>query len=479
MVRKGLAIRVGDQQQASVLYDTESMQLRAVWQGRFIQFDPARFGLIAAPSIGGTNQQGSDAAWGLSLTGDFNWKPSPDVAPAAGSPKYEGLYLHGSRVALKYSIGSSQILESPSFEEIEGNPFFIRHFQVSSEKGTSEPFYISVAPGASQAVVSENANVEITKEDQWVVKVLPRPDSFEFKVVIDWKGSDSNALKPLALIHDAGSLEALRKGGSPHWKHQIVQPVLPGKAEDAYAIDTLSVPHENPWKALMFISGVDFFSNGDAAICTVHGDVWLVRGGNTPFHHAKQLTWKRFATGLYQPLGLKIVRDQIYVTGRDQITRLHDLNHDDEADFYQNFNNQIWTSADGHDYVACLETDSEGNFYTVSPRGVHRISADGKIFSTLAEGFRNPNGLGVGPGNIITVAPQEGNWTPASQVCEIKPGGFYGYGGPRTAPDRSLGYDAPLCWIPRPLDNSSGGQVWTPGSQFGPLQNQMIHLSFG
>ena len=31
----------------------------------------------------------------------------------------------------------------------------------------------------------------------------------------------------------------------------------------------------------------------------------------------------------------------MYVLGRDQITRLHDLNADGEADFYENFNNDI------------------------------------------------------------------------------------------------------------------------------------------
>ena len=33
------------------------------------------------------------------------------------------------------------------------------------------------------------------------------------------------------------------------------------------------------------------------------------------------------------------MNNEIYVLGRDQITKLHDLNGDGEADFYENFNN--------------------------------------------------------------------------------------------------------------------------------------------
>src|SRR5262249_6382533 len=93
-------------------------------------------------------------------------------------------------------------------------------------------------------------------------------------------------------------------------------------------IDTLTVPYDNPWNALMFLSGVDSAGDGTAFVCSIHGDVWKITGIDDKL---QKLTWKRFATGLYQPLGLKVVNDQVYVLGRDQITRLHDENGDGEA----------------------------------------------------------------------------------------------------------------------------------------------------
>jgi hypothetical protein len=99
---------------------------------------------------------------------------------------------------------------------------------------------------------------------------------------------------------------------------------------------------------------------------------------------------------------------------------------------------------------------------------------------TLATGFRNPNGAGVSPnGSIVTVAPQQGEWTPSSLLVEAKRGGYYGYGGPKVAPDRPLGYAPPLCWIPHSADNSGGSQVWVPPGQWDGLASHMLHLSWG
>ena len=70
-----------------------------------------------------------------------------------------------------------------------------------------------------------------------------------------------------------------------------------------------------------------------------------------------------------------------------------------------------------------LQRDASGRFYTASgPQGVIRISADGRSVETLATGFRNPDGIGLGPDGTITVPSSEGEWVPTSMVAEIRPG---------------------------------------------------------
>jgi putative heme-binding domain-containing protein len=267
-------------------------------------------------------------------------------------------------------------------------------------------------------------------------------------------------------------LAALTCGGAPQWPQVIETRGTLGRL-GPYAIDTIDPPSKNPWNALMFFGDHDFMPNGTAMICTMQGDVWHVEGLDAALEHVR---WRRYASGLHQSLGLVVADGQVYVLGRDQITRLRDLDGDGEADFYECFSNRHQTSPAGHDFVSGLQRDSAGRFYTASSKqGLLRVAADGQSIETIANGFRNPDGLGLTPDGIATVPNSEGEWTPASMICEIRPGGFYGYGGPRNDQPPDL----PLVYLPRGIDNSSAAQVFVSGDRFGPLRGHSLHLSFG
>jgi hypothetical protein len=87
--------------------------------------------------------------------------------------------------------------------------------------------------------------------------------------------------------------------------------------------------------------------------------------------------------------------------------------------------------------------------------------------------------MGIGPGDLITVADQQGDWVPETRLDLIRPGGFYGFTPMHKRATAPTTYDPPLCWIPRAIDNSAGGQVWVPENTWGPLAGQMLHLSYG
>src|SRR4030095_6773744 len=140
---------------------------------------------------------------------------------------------------------------------------------------------------------------------------------------------------------------------------------------------------------------------------------------------------------------------------RDHLTRLVDRDKDSVTDYYSAFSSLIDTSGSGHNYVTSLCHDDAGYFYYVDPTGAHRISPDGARRETIAKGFRNANGMGVSPdGKVVTVAPQQGEWTPSSVIQELHHEGWYGFGGPRMSEHRPLGYDPPLCWLPHAVDHS-------------------------
>jgi azurin len=271
----------------------------------------------------------------------------------------------------------------------------------------------------------------------------------------------------------AHPLGHLARGGGPHrWPQVIWTRGTLGRG-GPFAIDTIEPPFRNPWDALLFFGDHDFFPDGSAMLCTIQGDVWRVDGLDDTLHAVR---WRRFASGLHQALGLVIAGGVVHVLGRDQITRLHDLDGDGEADFYESFCSGYETSPGGHDFVSGLQRDASGTFYAASSKqGLLRISPDGRTVDVVATGFRNPDGLGLSPGGTLTVPSSEGDWTPASMVSEVRHGGHYGYQGPR----RGRPPDLPLVYLPRGLDNSSSAQVTVPAGRFGPLEGQMLHFSFG
>ena len=479
---KGVAIRIGDRGEGAISFDTESCVLRAGWVRSFLRFDSTRFGLLRAPMI----------------DGDVAFAFPTNMRLVGFNTRYVGLHVNGPRSVLEYTINDRRVLESPWIVTRDGMKVFIRSLEFASGVAGSK---LVVAPGGANVTISSQSAVARAVIDltNRVVAITAVGAGVQFsnqrgQLILSVPANDQESQVNLGIWSgDKALLPKFDSWGLPDPKHEDFQSWLkPGPARwlpelttagqrgvdtDILAVDTLTVPYDNPWKALMFLSGVDFTPDGAAFVCTIHGDVWRVTGIDDTLG---QLRWKRFATGLFQPLGLKVRDGQVYVLGRDQITRLHDLNGDGEADFYENFCNLIKTSVGGHDYVTSLEKDDTGHFYFVDPHGAHRVSPDGRKLETLASGFRNPNGLGVSPdGKVITVAPQQGNWTPSSEICEIKPGGYYGFGGPRITPEHPVGYDEPLCWIPHGVDNSSGSQVWVPKNLWGPLGGQMVHLLWG
>ncbi len=272
-------------------------------------------------------------------------------------------------------------------------------------------------------------------------------------------------------------LRACMQGNQAQDANAITTDIENGQG-DSFVLDTIHVPKENPWKAPFFGGDLDFRSDGSLYMTTMFGDVWHVDGFQSPT--STKATWKRFATGLHQPLGLVVHEDNCYVLGRNQITRLHDLNHDGEADWYECISSAYETSPAGHDFICGLQRDMAGNFYTVSGKqGLLKISPDGQRAEVLATGFRNPDGLGLLPDGTLTIPCSEGDWTPASMICWRSPSQsgtpFYGHRGPAVGGRPEL----PLIYLPRGIDNSSGGQVYVTSDRWGAMKGSLIHFSHG
>jgi hypothetical protein len=521
MAYRGTAIPLGDT--GGVLFDRNQLRMAAWWTGDFLNHSDRRFGLLNTPTPAGKIQFTANDGVELNIKKERAGNSDAAKEPLPSSVgKYHGLYRFGFATFLSYSLGKTKILDHASASKIENIPFFYRVLELND---ITKSLRLDVC---DFAVVPKKADVQISADNH---QIFVNQDNEMMGVSVAYAGK----LK-VNLILEGSSLDLLIDGDAAYgklvismcrakndesqkvdvyfrafqniyevdksefqdpnnsslrsvkpksqWTAPITTQGIRAKDTAPYVIDTLTVPYDNPYKALMFLSGLDFMPNGDIAVSTVHGDVWLVKGVDDKL---EKLTWKRFATGLYQPMGLKVVDGKIHVLERGQLTRLHDLNDDGEADFYENVADQWHISGGEHAFDTCLETDPAGNFYffntgdTDTPTGgcLLQASKDGKKVDIFATGFRHPIGLGVSPTGVVTGADQEGNWMPATRLDIYKQVGFYGDMRAHHQKTPPKIYDGPLCWLPRQLDNSAGGQVWITSDKFGPLSHQMLHLSYG
>ena len=552
-INKAVSIKVGNDG-TTVCFDTEMCKLALGWVGGFVKLPTGRDGLEGMPKPDSTNiifTTPAGPGW-ADADGNFSDK-RPEFKGRKYGPlprehvKWKGIYVSGASTLVSYAVGEASVLESTTGGVAGGNTMatFERRFEITPA-GVPLSAIICQAKDGAQL----NATAILTNEDSGETFLASRviiPEGYQAHPIEVWVGEGGlptvilpgkkvtvvtsfgtggslelgtnkcvllkvDGQKPARLsVHIwRGSEEELprrtngwvgmgrrptdfarsfEKGGYPRWGVPIPAPgKLSADTNSPYVVDTLTVPENNHFNSWIRCSGIDFFKSGTrAAVCSVSGDVWLIDNIDDKLD---RVTWRRFATGLFQPLGLRIVDEKIYVLGRDQITRLHDLNKDGEADFYENFNNDIAAFQDYHEFALDLQADSKGNFYFAKggnlgdARHPHngsviKVSKDGSKLEPIANGLRAPNGMGMGPNDEISVSDNEGNWVPASRFSIIKPGGFYGHVNNAFRSPKPTTYDNPVCWLPKNVDNSSGGQVWVDSKRWGPFDGNMLFMSYG
>ena len=537
---------------AYVSFDTELLRYSAGWSGGFINFEGVSYKGDHGknPGLVGKQLFGTKAAPGWA-DGEGKFDDTRPHKPYGHLPKewahYKGLYHHGDQVVISYTVGNAKVLEMPSFSQRDGTQIFTRlmSFEGADKPLTltvldlenaktqiddgilSAPIQIKTRKREKDPATKKDRDVETVEEAVLFVALHNAPEGAAINIVngtvrvalpkvhdgahisvITAIGKEASRamVKDLTMIKVKRSpVSAFTKGGERKWTQTVTTKGTLGDADvkaknNAYVVDTIAVPFENPYKSWMRTGGFDFFKDGTtAAVTTWNGDVWIVSGIDDKLEN---VTWTRFATGLHDGLGLKIVDEKIYIHGRDGITRLHDLNNDGQADFYENFNNDIIITHGFHEFQYELHTDKEGNFYfvkggAVNPGGsgwqaivphhgcAFRLSKDGSKLEVIATGLRAPNGMSVGPNGEITTGDNEGTWVPkcrinywtAAELSQRK--GFGGVVDLSHMEPKPTIYDAPITWMPKNVCNSGGGQAWVTSNRWGPFEGELLYMSYG
>jgi cytochrome c len=237
------------------------------------------------------------------------------------------------------------------------------------------------------------------------------------------------------------------------------------------------------------VGGIDFLPDGRMVLTTWDslGSVFLLEGASGKDHNAIKV--KRIAFGLAEPLGVKVVDNEIYVLQKQELTKLVDTNDDDIIDVYETICNGWRVSANFHEFAFGL-LYKDGYFYgtlatAINPGGastkpqipdrgkVVKISRQDGSFSLIASGLRTPNGIGFGIDNEIYIADNQGDWLPSSKIIHLQEGAWYG--------SRSVDFEGtanaietlPVVWLPQDEIGNSPSQP--ARLNVGPYKNQMIH----
>jgi glucose/arabinose dehydrogenase len=218
------------------------------------------------------------------------------------------------------------------------------------------------------------------------------------------------------------------------------------------------------------IGGLDVLPDGKV-VAAFH------RGELMTFDPAAK-TWKKFAEGLHEPLGLVAESPSSFmVMQRAELTRLKDTDGDGRADDYETVFDDFGMTGNYHEFAFGPAKGPDGSLYiglNVASNGagiraeirgkwsdigdlnfeemihgdgwgkragkagrmyarvpwrgwVLRISPDGKSMEPYASGFRSPDGIGVDQDGNVLVTDNQGDWRGTSPLHVVQKGGFHGH----------------------------------------------------
>ncbi|GAA1608092.1 discoidin domain-containing protein [Catellatospora bangladeshensis] len=263
----------------------------------------------------------------------------------------------------------------------------------------------------------------------------------------------------------------------------VVRVTAPGKKECEASGDTpgdgLPLTGVHPNYTLMNlrpsgfepqVTGFDWFPDGRLALLTwggsetVAGEVWILNGvtGNTS---PSQVTRTRVASGLREPMGIKIVDGKMYVSEKQRLTELNDTNGDGIIDNYRTV--ATWPfDGNFHEFGFGLLYEA-GFFYlnlsvsinyggaTTDPQGspnrgtTIKVDRNTGAVTYVAGGLRTPHGIGWGPENGIFVTDNQGGWLPSSKLLHVKQGRFFNHYMNPAGPFDNAAPTPPVLWMPQ------------------------------
>lgn len=327
------------------------------------------------------------------------------------------------------------------------------------------------------------------KKGENAVKIEMFQNTGGIGVRLEWKkpgDSDFSVVPAANLVTPAGEVRVTAPGKKMIFGQLLSRPGDRRPLESVHPAYDLTTIHPEGFNPR--VGGIDFLDDGRMVICTwdPDGAVYLIDNYLGP---RSGITVKRIAAGLAEPLGVKVVDNEIYILQKQELTKLKDVNGDDIIDEYICVANGWGVTDNFHEFCFGLVYE-KGKFYAtlataINPGGSSTypqnpdrgkvIEIDGKTgeYRLIASGLRTPNGVGRGVGNRIFIADNQGDWLPSSKILLLEEGAFYGNRSVDPEGTANKEETPPVVWLPQNEIGNSPSQM-APLND-GPYKGQMVH----
>ena len=202
--------------------------------------------------------------------------------------------------------------------------------------------------------------------------------------------------------------------------------------EDFFRIMKVSSPEGT----LLEVGGLCTLPNGDLAVTTRRGDIFIVENPTSQRPH-----FRKFASGLHEVLGIAYKNGALYCVQRGELTKMVDTNMDGKADVFETI--YAWPiSGNYHEYSFGPKIAPDGSFFVTLNLGFPedwwhplsmvpwrgwalKIQEDGTM-EPWAAGLRSPCGISMIDGELY-YTDNQGDWVAAGSIMPLKKGTFAGH----------------------------------------------------
>ncbi|SIT16110.1 Azurin [Zobellia uliginosa] len=209
----------------------------------------------------------------------------------------------------------------------------------------------------------------------------------------------------------------------------IAQSDMAKKEAQFYSIVDVPIPQD----VVLEVGGLALTDDDKLGVSTRRGEVWVI---DKPY--SKSPSYKRFASGMHEVLGLNYKDNSFYLAQRGELTKLEDKDNDGEADVYKTI--YTWPlSGNYHDYSYGPKFMDNGDMLVtlnlswighgaslVKWRGwMLRITPEGEM-TPIATGLRSPSGFVINDAGDVFYSENQGDWVGSGRITHLEKGTFAG-----------------------------------------------------